>query len=85
MPLFYKLLIFICFLSMVLSVPIISAGISFGTPIYYEHPATIYYERPYYSNYPSRYPYDYPSHNYEYVSGGIGGFHGSIGYSPFGF
>lgn len=71
-----------------IAVPIISAGISFGSPLYRPIANPIYYERPYYNDHdyyyngPSRYPYDYAP-NYEYVSGGIGGFHGSIGFPSY--
>ncbi|XP_046808292.1 uncharacterized protein LOC124420175 [Lucilia cuprina] len=89
MMILYKLLLFFCLLSMAVTVPIISAGITFGSPIYRPIGTPIYYERPYtyyhdnyYYNGHSTYPYDY-SPNYEYVGGGIGGFHGSIDYSPY--
>lgn len=74
-------------LGMAVAVPIISAGISFGTPfyrppVYYEQPYNHYYH---YQEIPSHhYSYGYHQNSYDYIgSGGYGGIYGSLSVSPF--
>ncbi|XP_058982307.1 uncharacterized protein LOC131804052 [Musca domestica] len=82
-----KLFLILGVLGMAVAVPIISAGISFGTPfyrppVYYEQPYNHYYH---YQEIPSHhYSYGYHQNSYDYIgSGGYGGIYGSLSVSPF--
>lgn len=87
-------LFFFYFLSVTNSAPIITPGITFGSPLFTYRPlgTPVYYDRPYDHYYPDSYYYDgfsshthgyYSQQPYEYIGSDFGGLYASLGgYSP---